>query len=939
MTNFNNKALVFFLLLLAGFCSKAQESEIKFLSGTDSNNTVDWEFFCTDGNNSGKWTSIPVPSNWEQHGFGTYNYGHAKDAERGKEEGLYKYEFDVPDAWRNKEVNIVFEGSMTDTEVKINGQLAGSVHQGAFYSFKYNISKLLKYGENNLLEVKVSKHSANESVNKAERYADYWIFGGIFRPVYLEAKPETNISRYAVNAKADGSFSADIFLNNASKGDKIIGRITTLDNRPVGRPFSADIESNTEKIRLQTQLDNIEIWTPESPNLYYVDFTLYSGKRPIHETVTRFGFRTIKIRERDGIYINGIKIKFKGVNHHTFRPETGRASSKQNSIADVKLMKEMNMNAIRTSHYPKDTHFFDVCDSLGLFVINELGGWHDAYDTEVGQKLVKEMVTHDVNHPSIVIWSNGNEGGHNSNLDTLYGHYDIQKRLVIHPWQEFRGTATQHYRSYDYGAGTFWHGHKIVFPTEFLHGMYDGGLGAGLYDYWELMWKNPRAAGGFLWVFADEGIARKDKNGEIDTYGSAAPDGILGPNHEKEGSFFAIKEIWSPVQIEDKDITNFFDGTLKVENRYFYTNLSTCSFKRKLKKLPLPFEKKEAEEVSGKTTAPDVAPGHWGLLNINLPKDWKSFDVLYITANDQYDKEIYTWSKPISLPSDIVKELTTTYKSENSVSYTENDSSFIVTAADVRYTINKENGFLHKVVNASGEIPFKNGPDISAGDTVFKSIEATYSADTLNIICAFDAAKSRMKEFTWSFFPSGWAKLNIYYVPIKYDVDFDYMGINFSYPEELVTGVKWLGRGPYRVWKNRMQGVELDVHQKDYNNTITGQAPLVYPEFKGYHANLYWAKIQSKEQSFTIATSSEDVYLRLYTPAKPQNEDPRVLPAFPDGDISFMQAIPPIGTKSNDPWNMGPSGKKNMFFDYGPYDDWRIRSKIMNLYFNFSENQ
>jgi hypothetical protein len=940
MKKFNYPGTIITLFLLfGGLNSQARETETMYLSGTDSNNTVDWQFFCTEGNNSGYWTTIPVPSNWEQHGFGTYNYGHAKDEERGKEKGLYKYEFSIPDNWKDKEVKIVFEGSMTDTEVKINGKSAGPKHQGAFYKFEYNISEILNYGSKNVLEVTVSKHSSNKSVNKAERYADYWIFGGIFRPVYLEVKPVKNIRRFAIDAKADGSFKANIFLNNAKKGDKVVGQITTIDNYPVGRPFTTEVKNNTEKVSLLTKLDDIKAWNPESPNLYKVNFTLYSKRKPVHETGSRFGFRTVEIRKRDGIYVNGVKIKFKGINHHTFRPETARASNKQNSITDVKLMKKMNMNAVRGSHYPKDSHFYEVCDSLGMFVLPELAGWHDAYDTEVGQKLVKEMVTHEVNHPSIIIWCNGNEGGHNFNLDTLYGHYDIQKRLVIHPWQEFNGTATQHYRSYDYGAGTFWHGNKIVFPTEFLHGMYDGGLGAGLKDYWDLMWDVPNSAGGFLWVFADEGIARSDKNGEIDTYGSAAADGILGPNHEKEGSFFAIKEIWSPVQIENKDIADHFDGTLKVENQYFYTNLNKCSFSWKLKKLPLPADNSAVKETEGKIIAPDVKPGHWGLLNIDLPNDWKTYDVLYITATDQYSKELYTWSKAISLPSDIVDEIISDQTKQKAVSYTESDSLYHVNASGIKFTINKNSGLLQKVENTKGVIPFNNGPDISAGITVFEDTEASYNADTLNIISRFKTDESRMKEFTWAFYPNGWAKLKIYYVPIEYDVDFDYMGVNFSYPEELVTGVKWYGRGPYRVWKNRMQGVELGVHQKDYNNTITGQPPLVYPEFKGYHANLYWAKVQSKEQSFTVATSSEDVYLRLYTPAVAKNDDPRVIPPFPDGDISFMQAIPPIGTKSNDPWNMGPSGKKNMYFDYGPYDDWRIRSKVMTLYFNFAENQ
>jgi hypothetical protein len=242
------------------------------------------------------------------------------------------------------------------------------------------------------------------------------------------------------------------------------------------------------------------------------------------------------------------------------------------------------------------------------------------------------------------------------------------------------------------------------------------------------------------------------------------------------------------------------------------------------------------------------------------------------------------------------------------------------------------------VVNQNGEIPFNNGPIISAGKTVFKEITTQQNDDTIHITCTFEK-ESRMKEFTWTFYSNGWANLEVYYLPEVYDVPFDYMGVNFSYPEDLVEGVKWMGHGPYRVWKNRTQGVELAIYEKDYNTTMTGIPPLVYPEFKGYHSNLYWAKIKSKEQSFTVATATEDVFLRLYTPDKPEDEDPRLAPVFPDGDISFMQGISAMGSKTNDSWNMGPSGKKNQFFDFGPYDHWRHRCKRMILFFNFTDNQ
>ncbi|MDP2113673.1 MAG: glycoside hydrolase family 2 TIM barrel-domain containing protein, partial [Bacteroidota bacterium] len=535
---------------------QAQKTEIQFLSGTGSDKTVDWDFFCTEGRNSGNWTKIPVPSNWELQGFGTYNYGHDKDEDRGKEMGLYKYEFQIPKEWKNKQVNIVFDGSMTDTKVKINGVSAGKLHQGSFYRFKYDISDLLRYGRENLLEVSVAKHSENEGVNEAERRCDFWIFGGIFRPVFLEAKPKANIERIALDAKADGTFRADVYLNNIRDRMELKAQIKTLSGEPVSSPFSVIIDKTQTVASLQTFAENIKTWSPESPNRYRVDILLISYLDVIHEVSETFGFRTVELRESDGIYVNGEKVMFKGVCRHSFRPNTGRALNKQISIEDVNTIKDMNMNAVRMSHYPPDDHFLEVCDSLGLFVLDELAGWQSAYDTRVGSQLVQQMLFKDVNHPSIVIWDNGNEGGWNTDLDRYFDELDPQKRPLIHPWAEFRGTDTQHYKDYNYGVGTHQHGRLVVFPTEFLHGLYDGGHGAGLDDYWNMMLNNPLSAGGFLWDYADEAVVRTDKEGLLDTKANNAADGIVGPYLEKEGSYYTIKEIWSPVFFETRYITS-----------------------------------------------------------------------------------------------------------------------------------------------------------------------------------------------------------------------------------------------------------------------------------------------------------------------------------------------------------------------------------------------
>lgn len=601
------------LVVITGFLFAnlhGQQTEKLYLSGTGNDHTVNWEFFCTAGMNSGKWTTIPVPSCWELQGFGKYDYGFARDSVRGKEKGLYKYSFRVPAAWKNKVVKIVFEGSMTDTEVKINGRSAGDIHQGAFYAFKYDITQLLKYGEDNLLEVTVAKHSANESVNAAERRADFWIFGGIFRPVYLEALPATHIETVSINARADGSFTASFAARGLA--DKASVQIYNADGTPYGKADAMNTGDGRIVFLVAHKFSSPKLWTPESPNLYKAVFTVYHTGKPLHTITQKFGFRTVEVRERDGIYVNGVKVKMKGVNRHSFWPTSGRTTSKKISIDDVLLMKDMNMNAVRMSHYPPDDHFLDACDSLGLFVMDELAGWHGHYDTPTGTKLVKEMLVHDVNHPSIIFWANGNEGGHNFELDTLFKEYDPQGRPVIHPWQLFGGFETQHYREYNYGIGNYDDGHAIVMPTEFLHGLYDGGHGAGLEDYWEKMWRTPLSAGGFLWDFADQGVVRRDRSDSLDTDKSRGADGIVGPYREKEGSYYAIKEIWSPVYFEPKEITRTFGGRLTIENRYHYTNTSQCRFTWKLKKLAA------GEEETGAIVSPSIPPSAKGLSLIHI---------------------------------------------------------------------------------------------------------------------------------------------------------------------------------------------------------------------------------------------------------------------------------------------------------------------------------
>ncbi len=926
---YNIKVLInyFFTLILTCalypvsiFSKPSSEKQIQYLSGIDNERTVTWDFFCTGGRKSGYWTKIEVPSHWEQQGFGSYNYGrdyytYGPQFKYANEEGLYKHTFSVPESWRGKEIFIVFEGSMTDTEVKINGQSAGDVHQGAFYRFTYNITDALYFDKSNQLEVMVSKMSSNESVNRSERYADYWIFGGIFRPVYLEAYPREHIERTAIVAKADGSFSIDVFPQNVQDEREIIAEIIEPENKIV-KSISVKTGKGNSKVTLRTKLNDPYLWSSESPTLYKADIYLKDSEHILYQTKEKFGFRMIEVRPEDGIYINGVKVKMKGINRHAFWPETGRCLNKGIDLMDVKLIKEMNMNAVRCSHYPPDQSFLDYCDSLGLYVIDELAGWHNAYDTAIGEILVREMVIRDVNHPSVIFWSNGNEGGTNKELDDDFLRYDPSNRTVIHPHFKpgyaFNHIDTNHYEKYS-GMQWLFKQENIYMPTEFQHSQFDGGGGAGLYDYWELMWKAAKSGGGFIWALLDEGVVRTDLGGIIDVNGVNAPDGILGPHREKEGSFNAIKQIFSPVHIEMNELPDSFDGNIPVENRFDFINLNQCSFNWKLVEFPKPEETRKGYNLinEGSVNGVDIKPHTSGHLNFSLPDDWQNAEALLLKAVDPTGQDIYTWSWKIQNNESLIKSIVKR-EDENSIDIDENDTSLVLTVGSKFLTLSKLNGLLtHIKINISEkdrEIHFNNGPVFCTGNSTFTGLKHHREKGGYVVETAYEGG---MKTVRWELFPSGWLEMTYSY---ELHGQYNFSGVSFNYPEEFVLSAKWLGNGPYRVWKNRMQGVTLNVWEDAYNNTFTGTSPWKYPEFKGYFSDVAWMELNTVEGRIYIASKQDDLFVRLFEFYSLRGKES--YPSLPPGDISFLDFIPPtctqMATRINmHPEQMGPTSKKN----------------------------
>ena len=1013
------------------------ETEIQFLSGRGPSDAVPWEFTVTGGRRANETATIPVPSHWEQHGFGTYDYGQTSP-KLGTERGLYRTRFTVPTTWEGRRVRLVFGAVMTDTAVKLNGKSAGPIHQGGFTQFSYDVTSLVNFSGENVLEVDVSKMSADALTERAERGGDYWVFGGIYRPVWLEATPANSIAHVAIDARADGTFTADVTLG--ALRDKVRPEGPTLapetleaqlfdaDKKPFGEKFSVKIPGGgAGRLRLATRAVAPKLWTAETPHLYTVQITRTRGGAAVHTTTTRFGFRTFEIREGEGFFVNGQRVLLKGVNRHSFRPETGRALDREDCYEDVRLIRAMNMNTARMSHYPPDQAFLEACDELGLYVLNELSGWQAAHGTPIGRLLVRELVERDVNHPSIILWNNGNEGGWNRDLDGDFALYDPQQRPVLHPWDPFGGVDTKHYTGYADHVRRL-QGPNLVLPTEILHALYDGGAGAGLRDYWEATRASKFGAGLIIWDFADEAIARSDRGGALDPFSTFAPDGIVGPHFEKEGSYHTLRAVWSPVQIDAPVLDEKFSGQFTLHNHYDFTSLSACRLEWAWQRFD--DDGTTTTLASGQAAGPDLAPHASGPWILPLAPNWRDADALALTVKDPRGETLRTWTWPTpTLAARTAAALAAPAKTFPTgapvAPTTPTGGSISLVMGHVTATLDSSTGELVRLLDGEKIYALKAGPRLvfarpgdaapvtwlplrdhdtpptatattTTGNSITRYLATPQTAsmidaeietprgmpyttsrleispDGITWQTLFDASRRAGDTGRFEFppqrvaavrcsklvhadgSPAALKNLRVGHAAARYPdetaapgkvsngqnadgstwvasaggpvnfrwtlrtdgslrLDYDYTltgefvyhGITFDHPEDAMRSLRWLGEGPSRVWQNRLEGPWLGVHENARHEFQPGES-FRYPEFEGYFAGVRWAQLTTDAGLLRITSGEPEVFLRVGTP---RLSHPNTAVDFPPGNLSFLRAIPGMGSKFKTPAVSGPSAQ------------------------------
>ncbi|APY11627.1 hypothetical protein BWZ22_10400 [Seonamhaeicola sp. S2-3] len=889
-----------------------------YLSGQGPKTAIDWEFKISDGRNSGFWTTIPVPSNWETEGFGYYMYGMDKMEKRIPPVGNYRYNFKYKKL-NAKRYFIVFQGSMTDTKVRLNGKEVG-FHQGGFTQFKFEVTSHLKDGDN-ILEVEVNSSSSNESIVAAERYADFWMFSGIFRPVFIKEEPVEFIERVAIDAQMTGAFKMDVYANGVEKGRKITAQIYDANHNKVGKAIKANIKGDS--IQVQTQLDDIALWSHEFPNLYSVVIQLLDKKKVLHTYQQKFGFRTFEVRPHDGFYLNGKRLLLKAANMHSFRPETGRTLSKEDMLETFKLMQDMNFNTVRPCHYPPDAYFFELCDSLGMLAMDESTGWVKPLDTPVGTKIVKEIIERDVNHPSIVLWSNGNHNAHNPNLNAVFKKWDIQKREVLKNSPKKAGhiknafnpaensVNTTYYPSYKDVKERLFDKNDIYLPNETLHALYDGGGGANLKTYWDLFEKSKVGGGITIWALYDEGLLRTDKGYTVDNQYSKASDGIVGPHGEKDGSFYAIREIWSPVVIEDTLVDSNFSGALRVHNKFLFTNLNQCKIEWKLINFSNPDGTSNGHRtVASGTVNANIKAGEKGKIALDLPETYKDTDALAIQVYDTKGVLVYDKRLPIKSSKRPM------FRAAEHVPFVRaEEDAYSFKRHGLTLSFDPTTGVLLSVKDKGKKTSLSNFPFLT-----YESVNKTLQNElkqTTTISCSkvgdtwFIEAKGTngFDYIKWNLKPNGEILLDYAYTLAT--GKYNYAGIGIEVDADDVLRKRWLGEGPERIWKNRLEGGVLDVYFNEKQVNIPG---LVYnpPAFEGCFAPWNWAVFYLNDYVNVAFKNQTEVVLGVLNPVNGKGHKYANW-SYPNKEgFFFFDYISAVGSKWKKATEFGPDAQPSV---------------------------
>jgi len=890
-----------------------ESSEYKSLNGKwkfklSDNYTQVPEGFFQPGFNASPWALIDVPSTWEVQGYSYPIYSNIPYEFYPKNPlpphvpydynpvGTYLTDFSTPESFKDKNVFIHFGAVKSFFYIWLNGNYIG-FSKDSKTPAEFDLTPYLKTGSNTLA-LQVFRWSDGSYLE----CQDMWRMSGINRDVFIYARPQTYIRDFFAKGNlkdnyTNGNLEIDILFNKLSdeyaKSHKLL--INLYEKSNTTKPVSTETialtsAAGTDSMHYEKSIPQVKKWTAETPDLYILTLSLLDQNGNCIESLSnRIGFRASEIKN-GLLLVNGIAIKLKGVNRHEHDPVKGHVISRELMLQDIKLMKQNNINAVRTCHYPNDPYWYELCDEYGLYVIDEAnieshGMGYDP-DRTLGNNPVWEkahidrtrrMVERDKNHPSVIIWSLGNEAGNGCNFQATYKWIKtrdlsrpVQYERAGHEWNTdiFCPMYESVQSLLDYTSKKQ---EKPLIQCEYAHAM--GNSSGNLVDYWDAIDNNDQLQGGFIWDWVDQGLQKFDSTGrkywafggdygpkDVPSDGNFCTNGLVFPDRAPHPGLSEVKKVYQYVKFSDVDLKK---PSFRLINKYAFIDLKNTLLLWEITEngKSISHGSFSTENIAAGSSrdysiswkTPSTKPGRNYYLNVTLvtSDDRVLLGKNHTLASEQF--ELY------STPSSEIKT-----SSLPSLTISETEKDITVKGKIFAVQFDKTTGTIVSFMYNSqqlleqGPLPnFKRAPlDNDVGSKMFIKCKPWYDASENRKVksVVMDASNEKAIKITaWFSLPDANSEfISIYTITGNGDILVENtlkagqnlpwiprLGMNMRLKGTL-NQVDWLGRGPFENYLDRKTAAFVGL----YHNTTDGMyTSYVRPQENGYRTDVKWVSV------------------------------------------------------------------------------------------------
>ena len=874
-------------------------------------------FFYQDAYDVSGWKMIPVPGTIEMQGYGypvyvnsPYEFKHLMTPDPPKVPasynpvGSYRHEFEIPGSWEGRQVFLHFGAVKSFMYVYLNGERIGMGKDGKT-PVEFNITRHLRQGKN-ILGVEVFRWSDGSYLE----CQDMWRMSGINRDVYLYAAPAARIRDFQatgglLSGYRHGVLDVRVMVEAAASSIQekmtVKAAIALYDPENPVTPVVEESQELTiragkeDTLLFEQFIPNVRKWSAEYPNLYTLAITLKdkSGKM-LMATSCRTGFRSSEIKN-GLLLVNGVPVRLKGVNRHEHDPLTGHVISREMMIRDIRLMKEANINTVRTCHYPDDPFWYDLCDEYGLYVIDEANieshGMGYNPDKTLGNNpewlnahldRTRRMVERDKNHPSVIIWSLGNEAGNGCNFTATYDW--IRQRDPSRPVQyeraEMASNTDIYCPMYDSPWSLKWYGYtrqdRPLILCEYAHSM--GNSTGNLQDYWNVIESHPQLQGGCIWDWVDQGIRKTDPQGrpywafggdygpaDVPSDGNFCCNGIVFPDRTPHPGYWEVKKVYQCVKFHAADLTK---REIEIENRYDFFELEGTRFEwevtadgRRISGGTLPTftlqpKSKKTVTLPVPLIRPEPGVDYYLTIRCKLVSDRGLLSKDHLLAYEQFRLPDYSVPAPFVPPTG--QPLSVFYE----------HGKVLITGMNFTVSFDSLTGRMVSLKAGKeeyirqGPIPnFRRAPtDNDVGNRLYDRCKVWFDASERRELKDFQVTVSAglVKVSTSYFFPDVNGNESIIYsvlssgdilVDVRFTPPADKLpelprfGLNLQINPKYAN-VTYLGRGPWENYQDRNTASLTGRYSTTVNEMFT---PYVRPQENGYRTDVKWLTLTSSD--------------------------------------------------------------------------------------------